>query len=231
MRRARRSLTYGNVVATLALFLALSGGAVWAANKVTSKQIGKGAVKNKNLAKNAVKAKNLAKNSVTSAKLANGAVKNAAIADGAVNFAKLAAGTNVVASSTAGPLPANQNSLTTVSFNPPLTVTPVAGQPLTVNFEARGTLSQPAEEDCGVEILPTVNGNPLIVGELLSLQSPDIPPEPIFPNGVPVASISFPVGLAQPGVAQSIGAVMVGDEDCTAGSRVDQIVAVVTQEK
>jgi hypothetical protein len=100
-----------------------------------------------------------------------------------------------------------------------------------VNVEARGTLSQSGEEDCGVEILPTVNGNPLIVGEILSLQSPDIPPEPIFPNGVPVSSVSFPVGLAQPGVAQSIGVVMAGDEDCTAGSRVDQIAAVVTQEK
>ena len=97
MRRLRAGLTYMNVVGTLALFLALSGGVVWAANKITSKQIGKGAVKNKNLAKNAVKNKNLAKNAVTSAKLAKGAVKNADIADGAVNFAKLAAGTDVVA--------------------------------------------------------------------------------------------------------------------------------------
>jgi predicted permease len=231
MRRARRRLTYGNVVATLALFLALSGGAVWAANKITSKQIGKGAVKNKNLAKNAVKAKNLAKGSVTSAKLGKNAVNNAAIADGVVNFAKLAAGTNVIASSTAGPLPANQKSSTTVSFNPPLTVTPAPGQPLTVNIEARGTLSQPGEEGCSVIILPTVNGNPMVIGEVLSLQSPDNPPEAFFPNGIPVASISFPVGLAQPGVAQSIGATVVGDEDCTAGSRVDQIAVVVTQEK
>jgi len=231
MRRAGGSLTYGNVVATIALFLAISGGAVWAANKITSKQIGKGAVKNKNLAKNAVKAKNLAKKSVTSAKLAGGAVNNAAIADGAVNFAKLAAGTNVIASSTAGPLAANQKSVTTVSFSPPLTVTPAVGQPLTVNLEARGTLSQPGEENCGVEILPTVNGNPLAVGELLTLESPDNPPESLFPNGLPVASVSFPVGLSQPGVPQTIGAVMVGDEDCTAGSRVDQIAVVVTQEK
>ena len=77
MKSVRRRLNYGNVVATLALFLALSGGVVYAANKITSKQIGKGAVKNKNLAKNAVKNKNLAKNSVTSPKLAKNAVKNA----------------------------------------------------------------------------------------------------------------------------------------------------------
>jgi hypothetical protein len=231
MPRLAKRLTYGNVVATLALFLALSGGAVWAANKITSKQIGKGAVKNKNLAKNAVKAKNLAKKSVTSAKIAKGAVKNAAIADGAVNFAKLAAGTNLVASATAGPLPANQESLTTVSFSPPLTVTPVAGQPLTVSMEARGTLAQAGAEDCELTMLPTVNGNPMLVGELMSLEAPDNPPEPPFPNGISSAGVTFPVGLSQPGAPQSIGLVMSGDEDCTAGSRLDQIAAVVTQEK
>ena len=142
MKRFRPRLTYANVVATLALFLALSGGVVWAANKITSKQIGKGAVKNKNLAKNAVKAKNLAKNAVTSAKLKKGAVTNAKVGNGAVNFAKLAAGTNVIASATAGPVSAKQDGPVDVPLNPPLTVTPVAGQLITVNIEARGTLVQ-----------------------------------------------------------------------------------------
>jgi hypothetical protein len=215
----------------LALFLALSGGAVWAAGKITSNQIGKGAVKNKNLAKSSVKAKNLAKKAVTAPKLANGAVKNAAIADGAVNFAKLAAGTNVVASATAGPVPANQGNLTTLALNPPITVTPVAGQPLTANFEARGTLSRSGEKDCTVTLLPTLNGNPLTVGELLSLQAPENPPDPLFPNGTPMSSVSFPIGLGQPGAPQSIGLMMVGGENCTAGSKVDQVVVVVTQEK
>jgi hypothetical protein len=231
MRRARRSLTYGNVVATLALFLALSGGAVLAASKITSKQIGKGAVKNKNLAKNAVKAKNLAKKSVTSAKLAKGAVTNANIADGAVNFAKLAAGTNVVVSASGGPVPANQKSPINVPLNPPVTVTPVAGQPLTVNLEARGTLSETGGGECNLTILPTVNGNLLLAGELLSLQAPETPPDPIFPNGIPVSSVSFPVGMGQPGVAQGIGVMVFGDEDCSGGSRLDQVVVVVTQEK
>ena len=140
MKSVRKRLSYGNVVATLALFLALSGGAVYAANKITSKQIGKGAVKNKNLAKNAVKNKNLAKNAVTSPKLAKNAVKNADVADGAINFAKLAAGTDVIASATGGPISANQD-IATIPLNPPLAVTPVAGQPLTVSLEARGTLT------------------------------------------------------------------------------------------
>src|SRR6478672_10109518 len=109
MKSVRKRLSYGNVVATLALFLALSGGAALAANKITSKQIGKGAVKNKNLAKNAVKNKNLAKNAVTSPKLAKGAVKNADLADGSVNFAKLATPTSVIASATGGPIAVDQD--------------------------------------------------------------------------------------------------------------------------
>jgi hypothetical protein len=36
MRRARARLTYANVVATIALFLALGGGAVFAAAKIRS---------------------------------------------------------------------------------------------------------------------------------------------------------------------------------------------------
>ncbi len=232
MKRVRASLNYGNVVATLALFLALSGSAVYAANKITTKQIGKGAVKNKNLAKNAVKKKNLAKNSVTSPKLAKNAVKNANVADGAINFAKLAAGTDVVASATGGPVPVNQEGPVNVPLNPPVSLTPVAGQPLTLSIEARGTLAQNAEDACRAFILPVVNGNASLAFELLGLTSPDNPPEPPFPNGIPVAAASFPLGLTQPGVAQSVTIQVFGDEEaCTAGSRVDQVAVIVTQAK
>ena len=232
MKSVRKRLSYGNVVATLALFLALSGGAALAASKITSKQLGKGAVKNKNLAKNAVKNKNLAKNSVTSPKLAKSAVKNAAIADGAINFAKLAAGTDVVASATGGPVPVNQD-FATVPLNPPLTVTPVAGQPLTVSLEVRGTLTPAASDTCQVIPIPVVNGNPMLVGASAALSSPDNPPQQPFPNGIPVSSVSFPLGISQPGVAQSIGVQLLTEstEDCGAGSRVDQVAVVVTQAK
>jgi hypothetical protein len=228
MRRTRTALSYTNVVATLALFLALSGGAVYAANKITSKQIGKGAVKNKNLAKNAVKAKNLAKNSVTSAKIAKNAVKNAAIADGAVNFAKLAAGTNVIASTSVGPVPATQEGL--VSFNPPLTVTPVAGQVTTVDLEARGALSGAEMMPCLVLPFPVVNGSPMVIGELLELISPDVPLLPGFNNGIPSSGATFPVGLTQPGTPQTITLFMESEGSCSPNSTV-QVSAVVTQAK
>jgi hypothetical protein len=232
MMSIRPRLSYANVVATLALFLALSGGVVWAAHKITSKQIGKGAVKNKNLAKNAVKAKNLAKNAVTSAKLKKAAVTNAKLGDGAVNFAKIAAGTDVIASATAGPVSAKQNGPVDLPLTPPLSVTPVAGQPITVSMEARGTLVQSGTNSCSVTVLPIINGSPLLIGELLGLISPDIPPEPIFPNGIPKAGLSFPVGLTQPGVAQNITLKVFGNkEDCTSASTLDQVAVVATQAK
>ena len=228
MRRVRAGLTYTNVVATLALFLALSGGAVWAANKITSKQIGKGAVKNKNLAKNAVKNKNLAKNAVTSPKLAKNAVKNANVADGAVNFAKLAVGVDVVATASAGPIPASQSGL--VALNPPLTVTPVAGQLLTLHVQTQGTLAASGMGPCVVLPIPVVNGAPQGFGEALALVSPGALIGPLGANGIPLSGIEIPLGLTQPGVPQSISAFSENIGGCTPDSTI-QISAVVTQAK
>jgi hypothetical protein len=231
MPRLAKRLTYGNVVATLALFLALSGGAVWAAGKITSNQIGKGAVKNKTLAKSSVKAKNLAKKAVTAPKLANGAVKNAAIADGVVNFAKLEVGTNVVASATTPMVHATQEG--PVPFNPPLSATSVAGEVLTLHLEAHGTLipivpNEP-KKPCVVIPVPVINGNPRLAGLLLQLVSGI--PIPGFTNGVPTADINFPIGLTQPGVPQNITMFLVTlTANCDPSSTV-QISGFVTQEK
>ena len=228
MRRTRAGLTYTNVVATLALFLALSGGAAWAANKITSKQIGKGAVKNKNLAKNAVKAKNLAKASVTAAKLAKGAVGNAALADGSVNFAKLTAGTEVVASATAGPIPASQEG--PVALNPPLSVTPVAGQLLTLHIQTQGTLTGAGMTPCEVLPVPVVNGSPVGVTELLILVSPGALPGPFGGGGVPLGGINGADRADPPGVPQSVSFFVLSVGSCTPNSTV-QMSAVVTQAK
>src|ERR1700761_6129708 len=97
VRAIGRRLTYANVIATLALFLALGGGAVWAASKASTK-IGTGKLK-----PNAVTAGKIKANAVTSAKIREAAVTGAKLREGAVNFAKLAAGTNVVATATSSP--------------------------------------------------------------------------------------------------------------------------------
>jgi hypothetical protein len=64
MNRLRPRFTYANVVATLALFLVLTGGAAYAAT---------------HLPKNSVGSKQLRKNSVTAAKIKNGTITGAKI--------------------------------------------------------------------------------------------------------------------------------------------------------
>jgi hypothetical protein len=71
--RLRQKLTYSNVIASLALFIALGGVAVAAG-----------------LAKNSVGTKQLKKNAVTAAKIKKGSVNSAKIAHGAVVAGKIA---------------------------------------------------------------------------------------------------------------------------------------------
>jgi hypothetical protein len=81
-KRLRPRLTYANVISTLALFLALSGGAAYAASKIHSGDIANGAIKTSKMHKRAV----------TSAKLALGAVRSNQIANGAVSSSQIGAG-------------------------------------------------------------------------------------------------------------------------------------------
>ncbi len=87
----RPRLTYANVVSTLCLFLALGGGAAFAASKVRSKDIARNAVKSVNLAPGAVKASDVFKRAITSGKLAVGAVRSNQIADGAIGSKQIGA--------------------------------------------------------------------------------------------------------------------------------------------
>jgi hypothetical protein len=88
----RPRLTYANIVATLALFLALGGGAAYAASKVHSDDIARNAVKPANLAAGSVRTSKVFKRAITSGKLAVGAVRSNQIADGAVSPQQIADG-------------------------------------------------------------------------------------------------------------------------------------------
>ena len=90
--RAARHLRR-NVVAYLALFLALSGSA-YAVERgsVGTKQLKKNAVKTAKIANGAVNGRKLAAGSVDTTKLTDGAVQGGKLADGAVTNTKLAAG-------------------------------------------------------------------------------------------------------------------------------------------
>jgi hypothetical protein len=80
--RNRPRLTYANVVSTIALFLALGGGAAYAASKIESGDLAPGAVRTPNVFKRAI----------ASGKLALGAVRSNQIADGAVGSKQIGAG-------------------------------------------------------------------------------------------------------------------------------------------
>jgi hypothetical protein len=84
MRAIRRRLTYANVVATLALFLALAGGTVYAA-RVAKKSVGPSQLKARAVTTAKIKA-----NAVTTRKIRRNAVSNAKIKDGAIESLKVA---------------------------------------------------------------------------------------------------------------------------------------------
>ena len=84
MRRLRSHLTYANVVATLALVIAVGGGAAYAANTVFSSDIADGEVRNVDLAANSVGTAKIADGSVKNADLSTGASSSNTIADGGV---------------------------------------------------------------------------------------------------------------------------------------------------
>jgi hypothetical protein len=88
----RPRLTYANIISTLALFLALSGGGAYAASKVRSDDLARNAVKPVNLAPGSVHTAKILKRAITSGKLAVGAVRGNQIADGAVSAKQIGSG-------------------------------------------------------------------------------------------------------------------------------------------
>jgi hypothetical protein len=100
-KRFRPKLTYSNVIASIALFAALSGVAVAAGlpkNSVGPKQLKKGAVTGAKIRKGAVTAGKLGPKSVVAGKLGPNAVTPGNIVNGGITTAKIGAGA-VVASS------------------------------------------------------------------------------------------------------------------------------------
>jgi hypothetical protein len=94
--RLRSKLTYANVAATIAIFLALTGVGFAVAKlpkgSVGPKQLKNGAVRSKKLHKNAVNASKIKDGAVGRSELANGAVGTGKISNSAVSTAKIANG-------------------------------------------------------------------------------------------------------------------------------------------
>jgi hypothetical protein len=222
MRAVGRKLTYANVVATLALFLALSGGVVWAAGKIGAK----------NLKANAVTAGKIKRNAVTNAKIRGNAVTAAKIKAGAVDFTKLAAGTNLILNAASPPTAANGVAPVNVPLTGAATFTPAAGTADFLSVEAKGANLGRVDptKPCKPQVVPFVNGSRWEFAEG-TLTPRAFAPTPAEPTGLaPVTGATGPIGLTSPGIAQTISIQLLGDPNCTAGSTVSVAVAV-TQAK
>jgi hypothetical protein len=77
VKRIREQLTYANVIATLALFVAVGGASALAATQLAKNSVGSGQLK---------------KNAVTATKIKDGAVDGAKVKDGSLSAADLAPG-------------------------------------------------------------------------------------------------------------------------------------------
>lgn len=89
MGRIRPHLTYPNVMSTIAVFAVLAGGTAWAASKIGTNQIKKGAVTAKKLHNGAVRTKKIKDDAVTGGKAKEssfGQVPDAAHANDATNL-------------------------------------------------------------------------------------------------------------------------------------------------
>jgi hypothetical protein len=224
MRQLRSVFTYSNVVATVALFLAVSGGVVYAAstlgrNAVKSKNIAAHAVKNRNLAKNAVKSGNLAANAVTATKVKNAAITGGKVATGTLTRTNLAAGTLAGlqvadASNSAVPgLTVETENGTPVPLSGTAAFTPAAGKSYELLTELKGTPTDANGTEpggCNVFVTILVNGIPY-AGAGIFNNANGTPPF----NNEPIGGSSVGIGLQEAGQPLTLSALAFGDPGCS----------------
>ena len=159
--------TYSNVVSTMALFLALSGGVAFAADKVHTKDIFKRAVTSGKLALGAVRSNQIADGAVSAKQIANGTVGSAQIGAASVAPSNLQFPTYFAASPTGGsaPVPSGEQVAYPLSDS---SWTQKPGQLNVVFGAAVGTLAYDGsgEGSCRVFFAISVNGRQTGGGEL-----------------------------------------------------------------
>jgi hypothetical protein len=217
MKQIGKAFSYSNVVATIALFLALGGGVVYAASN-----LGRNAVKNKNIAANAVKARNLAKNAVTTGKIKNEAVTSKKVKKGSLMRSDLAA--NVlsglqVAEVSAAAVPGlnvEQPGGTPVPLAGSATFKPVAGKSYELLVELKGTpidADGPGERVCSAYVELLVNGVPANGAGIWQ----NVSGKPPF-NYEPIGTSSAAIGMQAAGEPQTLSALSFGDLGCGAAT-------------
>jgi len=219
----RKTLTYANVVATLALFLAVSGGAVYAAsnlgkNTVKSTNIAAKAVKARNLAANAVKSKNIGANAIITAKIKKEAITPIKLKKASLTRANLAAGTLAglqvaeIQSASVPGLTTEVTGGTPVPLTGTATFTPAAGKSYELLTELKGTPADadgPGGEVCSAFVSVLVNGVPL-AGAGIWANANGTPPFNLEPFG----TSSTAIGLQEVGQPLTLGALALGSTGC-----------------
>jgi hypothetical protein len=212
----RPRLTYANVAATIALFLAVGGGTVYAAFN-----LGKNDVHSKNIAPKAVKTSDLAKDAVTSAKIQDGGVQPADLAAGVV--AGITA--DVTGAATGGPRGSvNTNTTTDLPLTGTTTFTPQAGQVSALAAQAQFTVAVTnAMNFCAPSVFLLLNGEPTRV-----FLSPDDVNTTTLVTRL-ANDADGPFGLISPGTPLTVTAQLRGDPDCTATSKLDRVEVRIVQ--
>jgi len=215
--KLRSKLSYANVVATLALVLAIGGGTVYAALR-----LGKDAVRSKNIAAGAVKSSDLGKNAVTSPKVKDGTIATGDLAASVI--AKLRA--DVSGSATAGPTGGvNTNTTSPLPLSGTTTFTPRAGDVSAIAAEARFSIAttDPAQT-CRPAVSLLLDGKPTRIF---------VDPEGEANSTTLVEDFgrdaSGPYGLVDPGEPLTITAQLRGDDNCTADSQLDRLEVRIVQ--
>ena len=219
MKRFRPKLSYANVVASLALFLALTGGTVWAANKINGKQIKKASIPGNRIKKASVTNNQVKKSTLTNDRIKPGTIQRSALAAGTLPGL-------IIAEVSATNLPGVN------------TETPPGPTP----FGLVGTNSFTASPGKAYQVMAELVGNP--VSEPLKECNPGVQ---IYINSIPTTFLEIFAGEADPGFdsrfpednataslltesgPQFITAKVFGDPDCAPGSSLSQLRIVVTE--
>lgn len=160
--------SYANIVSTLALFLALSGGVALAAGKVHTKDIFKRSVTSGKLALGAVRSNQIANGAVSASQIANGSIGSQQIGAAAVTPANLQFPVFFAASPVGGSLPLPTTGEPVPYPLSDFTWTQKPGQLNVVFGGAVATLARTENsgEDCRVFFDLRVNGEQTGGGEL-----------------------------------------------------------------
>ncbi len=217
--RIRPRLTYANIVATLALFLALTGGAVWAASKINGKQIKKNSIPGNRIKKSTLTNNQLKKQTITNAKIKPGTIQRTSLAAGTLPGVIIAdaSATNLPGATTEtppGPTPVTLAG--TTSFNM------VAGKSYQLQSEVVGNPVFTPGESCRPAVQVYVNGAPTTFVEIFASEAP-----PGFDTRFPEGS--YTTSLLTESGPQQISAKVFGDAACGSGTSLEKFRVVVVE--